>query len=304
MNVENEPAPGDLPADGGSLSDDDRHNQSSQTPHSPVPPQWRRPRGVAPGTWDYVHQRAIADHYDSFVADTPLCRVDLDVLRSLFPSVEPTGGQTVLDLGCGSGRATIPLAKIGYDVVAVDLSWPMLRVVLEKVAKLQPPISEVEALRGRVLPVQANLVELGCLASESADHAICLFSTFGMIQGRENRRDMLRSVARVVRPGGKFLLHAHHRWAALREHRGIRRLAGSWAKSIYNQDSEFGDATYAYRGLDQMFMHRFTKRELRRDLVTSGWTVDQVLALSIDGASTNRPGWLPGGYFFVCHRGS
>lgn len=302
MNDENEPAPGEPSADSGSPAAEDRSIESSQMPHSPTPPQWRRPRGIAPGTWDYVHQRVIADHYDAFVADTPLCRVDLEVLRSLFPPVDPDSSQIVLDLGCGSGRAAIPLAKIGYDVVAVDLSWPMLRVLLEKVRQLNPHLRRDVRMCGQVLPVQANLVELGCLASETADHAICLFSTFGMIQGRKNRREMLRAVARVVRPGGKFMLHAHHRWAAIREHRGIRRLARSWVNSIVDRDCEFGDATYAYRGLDQMFMHRFSKRELRCDLVTSGWKIDQVLALSIDGASTNQPGWLPGGYFFVCHR--
>ena len=32
----------------------------------------------------------------------------------------------VLDLGCGAGRNAVPLARLGCDVVGVDLSWPML----------------------------------------------------------------------------------------------------------------------------------------------------------------------------------
>jgi SAM-dependent methyltransferase len=32
----------------------------------------------------------------------------------------------VLDLGCGAGRNAIPLARLGWKVFGIDLSWPML----------------------------------------------------------------------------------------------------------------------------------------------------------------------------------
>jgi SAM-dependent methyltransferase len=36
------------------------------------------------------------------------------------------GGARLLDLGCGAGRNAIPLARLGWDVVGLDDSWPML----------------------------------------------------------------------------------------------------------------------------------------------------------------------------------
>ena len=35
-------------------------------------------------------------------------------------------GARLLDLGCGAGRNAVPLAGQGWDVLGIDLSWPML----------------------------------------------------------------------------------------------------------------------------------------------------------------------------------
>ena len=35
-------------------------------------------------------------------------------------------GGHVLDIGCGAGRNALPLARLGWNVVGIDLSWPML----------------------------------------------------------------------------------------------------------------------------------------------------------------------------------
>ena len=266
-------------------------NPPSQTPREVTIPQWRRPRGVAPGTWEYVHQRSIADHYDDFVADTPLCGLDQQILKDAFPGPNPTRSEVILDLGCGSGRTALPLAERGYDVVGVDLSRAMLEVMNRK---FMPGCTA-----GRIFAVQANLVELSCFAEQSADHAVCLFSTLGMIHGRTNRRSMLTTLFNLIRPGGTFVLHVHHRWAALREHHGPRQLLRSWWNGLRDKNCEFGDSTYAYRGLESMFMHRFSKRELKQDLKATGWTIDKIDPLSIDGSHINPKAFLPGG--FVVH---
>lgn len=36
------------------------------------------------------------------------------------------GGGRLLDIGCGAGRNAVPLARLGWDVLGTDLSWPML----------------------------------------------------------------------------------------------------------------------------------------------------------------------------------
>jgi len=44
-------------------------------------------------------------------------------------------GSPIMDLGCGTGRHTVPLAAKGYDVIAVDGSKEMLMKLLENLQK-------------------------------------------------------------------------------------------------------------------------------------------------------------------------
>jgi len=45
------------------------------------------------------------------------------------------GKDGILDIACGTGALTIPLAKAGYDVTALDLSSPMITVSQAKLMK-------------------------------------------------------------------------------------------------------------------------------------------------------------------------
>jgi len=281
--------------------------------------RWRRPPGVAEGTWDYVTDRSIADHYDAFVADTPLCRVDEAILQEILPqrkkdpkpsleSLEVERNPVVFDFGCGTGRAAFPLADRGYRVVAVDLSQRMLQVVNEKWRhrNSNSDSSVLPITNQSTRPIQtlrANLVQLDCIAENVADYGICLFSTLGMIQGSDHRSAFLRHAHRIIRPGGGFLIHVHHRWAALREYGGVRSLFRSFIQSLAQRKSEFGDTVYAYRGLEKMFMHRFSKYELIADLKKSGWQVEKVWRISIDGSTFAKRFAIPGGYIIHAKSG-
>jgi len=43
-----------------------------------------------------------------------------------------TSGRHALDIGCGAGRNAIPLAKLGWNVLGTDLSWPMLEAAMNR----------------------------------------------------------------------------------------------------------------------------------------------------------------------------
>src|SRR5437763_9448116 len=45
-----------------------------------------------------------------------------------------TAGSRVLEIGCGTGQATVSLAKMGYDIVAVELSGELATLAARNVA--------------------------------------------------------------------------------------------------------------------------------------------------------------------------
>jgi SAM-dependent methyltransferase len=243
---------------------------------------WQLPPGVEPGTWEYANRPAIADDYDEYFQGHRLFQFDDSRLAHWLPQLESGTQQVVADLGCGTGRALVPLVERGYRGLAIDLSPWMLEQVRRK--------SDAQSM----LPLCANLVQLDGLRDDCVDHAMCLFSTLGMIKGRENRQQFLRHVSRILRPGGRFFLHVHNLWCNLFFPGGTRWLVGTALKSLRSKELELGDKYYPYRGLNNMFLHVFRRSEMVSALNRAGFRVLDVAPLSGDlGASLSHRWWFP-----------
>jgi ubiquinone/menaquinone biosynthesis C-methylase UbiE len=110
---------------------------------------------------------------------------------TIVERLEVRPGMTVLDLGCGPGRLTIPIArKIGPDgeVVAMDIQSGMLQRVREKARAAN--LTNIEFL-------QAGAGE-GKLGRNRFDRAL-LVTVLGEIPDREAA---LREIFDALKPGG------------------------------------------------------------------------------------------------------
>ena len=110
---------------------------------------------------------------------------------TIVERLEVRPGMTVLDLGCGPGRLTIPIArKIGPDgeVVAMDIQSGMLQRVREKARAAN--LTNIEFL-------QAGTGE-GKLGRNRFDRAL-LVTVLGEIPDREAA---LREIFDALKPGG------------------------------------------------------------------------------------------------------
>jgi SAM-dependent methyltransferase len=101
-----------------------------------------------------------------------------------------TYGGPILDLGCGTGRVTIPLARSGYDVTGLDVVPEMLERARVKASGL--PVQWVEAdARNYHLEKKFRLIlENG--------------SVFMHMLTREDQAAFLKRVKEHLAPGGVF----------------------------------------------------------------------------------------------------
>lgn len=129
------------------------------------------------------------------------------ILDAITRSGKSPHDLTLLDLGCGSGRTSLPLATLGLNVIALDLSHLLTSLVHTK----QPDMHVI----------CANAVHLP-VADNTQD--IVLFSHNGLdlISPLELRFAALREVVRVLRPEGFFIYSSHalplipYNWQTLR----------------------------------------------------------------------------------------
>lgn len=260
-------------------------------------PTWQLPQGVTRATWDYFQAEHIAYDYDEFHAYNRLFEFDERVLLDHFDPGRSPDGSLVADLGCGSGRALVTLARHGFRGLAVDLSDHMLDVVREKAAKEDLPIRTL----------RANLVELDEIADGSVDYAICLFSTLGMIQGSENRKRCVAHTYRMLKPGGRYVIHVHNFWYNLYDPGGPRWLLQNLLQAIWSGDLEVGDKFFPYRGLPSMFLHVFRPGELWHLLRCVGFRVVKWIPLAPQRYRPLTAPWFlsalrANGWIVVCER--
>lgn len=120
---------------------------------------------------------------------------DVDRYVELLASVNGP----ILEIGCGTGRVAIPLARTGHAVTSVDVSDGMLDRFREKLK------NEADALRSRLTLVRADATELDLPQRDFA--AVLLpFNTLPCIPDFAAQRNVLARAAAHARDGALLLI--------------------------------------------------------------------------------------------------
>jgi len=107
----------------------------------------------------------------------------------------------VLELGCGTGRISLPLARAGVAVVGIDRSGPMLERAAKRLASLRK--RQVHRSKRRLRLVRGDI---RFLPFERGSFKTVL-APYGILQSLVRDKDLngtLEAVAGVLEPGGLF----------------------------------------------------------------------------------------------------
>ncbi len=245
-------------------------SESSRTAY-PSLPDWQLPVGVSRGLWDYLHDPDLADAYDARLAGSALFQADMAFATRHFDRP----GRLV-DLGCGTGRLLVEFAGRGFWGLGVDLSDEMLRVAARKAREAGV----------HVRLVKANLVELSGIGDASFDYAACLFSTLGMIGGAENRQRFVSHVHRLLRPGGRFVVHVHNRWFNFWDPQARRWLLKNLLLSWLGWETGGDHLMPVHQGVAGLSLHLFRRREILRMLKEAGFRLLEIQPVGLDADGT------------------
>jgi SAM-dependent methyltransferase len=106
----------------------------------------------------------------------------------------------ILELGCGTGRALIPLALDGYQVTGVEFSEAMLDVARSKV--------EAAQLGDRATLIQGDMRDFDIPARFAL--AFIPINTFMHCYDTHQQLACLRCIYRHLRPGGHLIVDVYH----------------------------------------------------------------------------------------------
>ena len=156
--------------------------------------------------WEYFFDKHAPEYMDNIFTENTDAEVDF-----LEEELELEKGNSVLDIGCGTGRHSLELARRGYNVTGIDISEKMLDKGRE--------IAEEENLD--IEFIKANAVDFKL--KKRYDGAVCLCEgAFGLLNMGEDpmERDIkiLKNISNCLKPGGKFILTALNGLRKIREY--------------------------------------------------------------------------------------
>jgi SAM-dependent methyltransferase len=198
----------------------------------------------------------------------------------------------VLEVGCGSAPCARWLAAQGAHPVALDLSAAMLRhaAALGAATRLVVPLVQAGAER---LPF-----------TDASFDAVC--SAFGAVPFVAEPERVMREVARVLRPGGRWVFAVNHpmRWMFSDDPGpdGLTVQQSYFDRTPYVEIDAAGNATYVE--------HHRTLGDRVRDIVSAGLVLDDLVEPEWpEGRETVWGQWsplrgrlFPGTAIFVTHK--
>ncbi len=157
--------------------------------------------------------------------------------RWMLDSLGDVGGKSAIDIGCGEGRFSRLLSRLGATVTGVDLTEPLLE--------------QARALSTGETYLLSNAEDLNGIESSTFDIAV----SYIVLVDLQDYRSAINAAYRVLRPGGRFVVCNIHPMRS--------SVSGGWIKQgdrklFYPVDNytDEGPREFTWFGRTFVNMHR------------------------------------------------
>lgn len=207
------------------------------------------------GWWDGVADEYQAEHGE-FLGDARFLWCPEGLYEDEAGLLGPVAGRQALEVGCGAAQCSRWLAKQGADAVGLDLSARQL--------------AHARRIDDGLGGTPVHLAQADATALPFADGSFDLaFSAYGAVQFVADSAAVMREVARVLRPGGRWVFAVTHpvRWSLPDDpgEGGLTVRYSYFDRRPYVEQDEDGVATYVE--------HHRTLGDRVRELTAAGLTL-------------------------------
>jgi len=141
------------------------------------------------------------------LTNDPYHRLEFDTTMYFLKKHLPQKG-LILDAGGGPGRYSIELAKLGYDVILLDLTPKLLEIAKRKIKK--------EKVQDRIKGVlQGSIDNLSMFPDNTFDAVVCLGGPLSHLLNKKQREKAIDELTRVTKKNAPIFISVIGRLAVL-----------------------------------------------------------------------------------------
>ncbi len=109
-------------------------------------------------------------------------------------NIKPTSSKNAIDLGAGCGFQSIPLAKIGFEVKAIDFSKKLLEELKNKSCGLN------------IETIESDILNFGAYSNTEPELIVCMGDTITHLDSLESIQKLIKNNYEILLNNGKLVL--------------------------------------------------------------------------------------------------